>query len=383
MNKDLKIVAVKAYATSFPVAPENRLTLGVGRVVKRDAVVVKVTTAGGLIGWGESHHARAPGTIAHLINTALHSFAVGRDATDVNGIWHAIYTKQLASHGMGAGTAMAMSGIDMAIWDIRAKACGWPLYKMLGGSAKAIPAYAGGVSLGWQPPGQLIDEARPHIEAGYRALKLRLGDAPERDIERVEAVRKALGAGVDILTDANTGYNVAAARRVMPVLDAHQIGWLEEPFPAHDFWAYKQARSYGHTPLAAGENHYTRFEFNHVLAAGDITIWQPDLTKTGGITESLRIAAMASAHKIPVHPHTSMTGINMSATIHFLAAIDNGGYFEADVSKANRFRDELTSTPYQVDKSGMVYPLEAPGIGVEVDEAFLQKYPLIEGPSYV
>jgi D-galactarolactone cycloisomerase len=148
MATDLKIVEVKAYPTSFPVAPENRLTLGVGRVVKRDAVIVKVTTAGGLVGWGESHHARAPGTIAHLINTALKLLVVGRDASDVVGVWQGIYAKQLASHGMGAGTAMAMSGIDMALWDIRAKAAGWPLYKMLGGSSKAIPAYAGGVSLG-------------------------------------------------------------------------------------------------------------------------------------------------------------------------------------------------------------------------------------------
>jgi L-alanine-DL-glutamate epimerase-like enolase superfamily enzyme len=136
-------------------------------------------------------------------------------------------------------------------------------------------------------------------------------------------------------------------------------------------------------PLAAGENHYTRYEFNRMIEDGSITILQPDLSKTGGVTEALRIAAMGSAYKLPIHPHTSMTGLNMATTIHFLAAIDNGGYFEGDVSKDNKFRDELTSTPYTVDKSGNVHPLEKPGIGVEVDEGFLQKYPAIDGPSYV
>ena len=112
-----------------------------------------------------------------------------------------------------------------------------------------------------------------------------------------------------------------------------------------------------------------------MIEDGSITILQPDLSKTGGITEALRIAAMASAYKLPIHPHTSMTGINLAASIHFLAAIDNGGYFEADISKNNLFRDKLVSTPYRIDKDGNVAPLEAPGIGVEVDEGFLQAHP--------
>lgn len=380
---DLKIVDVRAWATSFPVPPENSLTLGVGRVVKRDAVVVRVSTAGGLVGWGESHHARCPGAIAHLVNTTLRGIVVGRDAADVNGVWHAIYAKQLASHGMGAATAMAMSGIDIALWDIRGKATGWPLYRLLGGSRRPVPAYAGGVSLGYQAPESLVEEARPHVAAGYRAVKLRLGDRPHLDIARVEAVRTAFGDTLDILTDANTGYDVAAARRVMPALDAARVGWLEEPFPPHDHRSYREARTFGSTPLAAGENHYTRFEFSRVIEDGSITVLQPDLTKTGGITEGLRIAAMASAYKLPINPHTSMTGLNMAATIHFLAAIDNGGYFEGDVSKGNLFRDALTSTPYTVGADGCVLPLEGPGLGLEVDERFLEKHPVIEGPSYV
>ena len=165
------------------------------------------------------------------------------------------------------------------------------------------------------------------------------------------AIRRRFGDDIAILTDANTGYSVADARRVMPAIDELGIGWLEEPFPAHEHRSYAMAKGFGRTPLAAGENHYTRFEFHRVIEDGDITILQPDLSKSGGITEVQRIAAAASMWKLPVHPHSSMTGLNHAVSIHFLASIDNGGYFEADLSVANKFRDELGSEPSQ-DRQG-------------------------------
>ena len=382
-TSDLKIVDVKSFATSFPLPPGGNVRLGIGRAVKKDAVLVKVTTAGGLVGWGESHHARAPSTIAKLVETTLKMLVVGEDAGNVQGIWQKIYIKQLASHGLGAGAAMAMSGIDMALWDIRGKATGWPLYKLLGGTARPIPAYAGGISLGFQDPASLVEEARLHVAAGYKALKLRLGDNPKDDLARVEAIRKAFGDDLVILSDANTGYTLADARAVMPGLDANKVAWLEEPFPAHDYRSYHEAKAFGRVPLAAGENHYTRFEFSRLIEERDVTILQPDLSKTGGITEFMKIAAMASAYKLPVHPHTSMTGLNMAASIHVLAALENPGYFEGDVSINNLFRDVLVSEPYRVDNDGCVRPLEGPGLGLEVDENFLLRHPVIEGPSYV
>ena len=383
MSADLRIVDVKAYPTSFPVPAENRVALGIGTAIKRDAVVVKVTTKGGLTGWGESHHGRAHTAVAKLIDTTLRQLVVGMDAADAVGVWAKIYKMQLGSHGMGAGTCLAMSGIDLALWDIRGQAAGMPLCRLLGGARKPVPAYAGGVSLGYQEPAKLVDEARKSVEAGYKAVKLRVGDTPQRDLERIRAVRKAFGDELVILTDANTGYSVADARAAMPGMDELRVGWLEEPFPAHDYRSYRMAARFGRTPLAAGENHFTRFEFNRVLEDGSISILQPDLSKTGGITEALRIAAMASAYKLPIHPHSSMTGLNHAASIHFLAAIDNGGYFEGDVSRANKFRDELCSKPYEVDRDGNVWPLEKPGLGLEINEEFLLKHPAIEGPGYV
>ena len=379
----MKITDVKAYPTSFPIPEKNRVALGIGTAIKRDAVIVKVTTDQGITGWGEAHHGRAHTAVAKLIETTLRQLIVGQDCFDSVGIWERMYRFQLASHGMGAGACLAMSGIDMAIWDAKGKALKQPLYRLLAGTRKAVPAYAGGVSLGYQPESTLVEEAKKSLDQGYKAIKLRVGDEVPKDIARMRAVRKAFGDELVILTDANIGYELEDVRRVMPAMDELGIGWLEEPFPAHDYRSYREAKSFGRTPLAAGENHYTRFEFNRVIEDGAITKLQPDLSKCGGITEALRIAALGSAWKLPIHPHSSMTGLNHAATIHFLAAIDNGGYFEGDVSKSNKFRDELVENPGNIDRDGNVWPLDKPGLGLEVNEEFLTQHPAIEGPGYV
>lgn len=357
--------------------------LGIGQAVKRDAVIVKVTTRDGLVGWGETHHARAANVTAEIVNTALREIALGLPADDVIGLWAKVYKVQLKSHGLGAAMAIALSGLDMALWDIRGKAAGWPLYRLLGGAARPVRAYAGGVSLGWQEPQSLVEEARGLLAQGYRAVKLRAGDRPARDIARIEAVRKAFGPDLEIMVDANTEYSLDDVRRVMPALGELDVAWLEEPFPPHDYRLYEEARGLGSVPLAAGENHYTRFEFAPLVEAGSIAILQPDLSKTGGLTEALRIAALGAAWKLPICPHTSMTGLNMAATIHFLASIENAGWYEGDASPGNLFRDRLVSPPTAIGQDGMVRPNDRPGLGVEVDEGFIAAHPFIPGPMYV
>lgn len=379
----MRITSVRAYPISFRVPQGSNVTLGIGRAVKRDAVLVKVETDGGLVGWGEAHHGRAPGAIARLIDTTISELALGMDPRETVGVWAKIYKMQLASHGMGAAASMALSGLDLALWDIRGKAVGWPLYRLLGGAARPTKAYAGGISLGYQPPASLAEEAQAYVAQGYRAVKLRVGDTAARDIARVEAVRQALGPDIDILVDANTGYTLDDVRRVMRSFEDARVGWLEEPFPPHDHRSYREAKALGHVPLAAGENHFTRFDFTRVLEEGTLGYVQPDLSKGGGITEILRIAAMASAYKISVNPHTSATGLNMAASIHVLCAVDNPGFFEGDVAHHNPFRDEVGGVPYSIGKDGCVLPLERPGIGLEVDEKFIAAHPLIDGPCYV
>jgi D-galactarolactone cycloisomerase len=379
----MKIAALKAYPVSYKVPEGKSVTLGIGRAVKRDAVLVRIETDEGIVGWGEAHHGRCPGAIAKLIDTTMSELVLGMDALDVAGVWARVYRMQLASHGMGAAAAMALSGLDMALWDIRGKATGWPLYRLLGGASRPIKAYAGGISLGYQSPDSLVDEAQGYVARGYKAVKLRVGDTAARDIARVEAVRKSLGSEIEILVDANTGYSLDEVRRVMPAYEALGVAWLEEPFPAHDYRDYKIAASLGRVPLAAGENHFTRFEFTRLIEDGAVRIAQPDLSKTGGVTEAMRIAAMLSAWKIGFNPHTSLTSINMAASIHALAAVDNPGYFEGDVTGYNPFRDDFGTKPYVLDKSGCVRPLEGAGLGIAVDEAFIAAHPLIDGPCYV
>jgi L-alanine-DL-glutamate epimerase-like enolase superfamily enzyme len=255
----MKIVDVVAFPTSFPLADGQRVSLGIGTAVKRDAVVVKVVTDEGIVGYGESHHGRAPGTIAHLVSTTIRDLVLGRDAFDVVGAWDAVYRRQLGSHGTGAAAAMALSGVDMALWDVRGKATGLPLHTLLGGARHPVPAYAGGVALGHQPPAELVEKVALLVEQGYRAVKLRIGDRPDADLARVLAVRESVGDGVVLLTDANTGYSLADVRAVLPELERLEVGWLEEPFPAHDHRSYATAARLSRIPLAAGENHYTRF----------------------------------------------------------------------------------------------------------------------------
>ena len=380
----MRIADLRAVPISFPVPADKSVRLGIGRSVKRDAVLVRVETEEGHVGWGEAHHGRCPGAIAKLLDTTMRELVLGLDASDVTGVWARVYKMQLASHGVGAAAAMALSGLDMALWDLRCQAAGWPLYKLLGGAAKPIKAYAGGIALGWQEPALLAEEALGHIATGYRAIKLRVGDTAAKDIARVRAVRKAVGDDIDILVDANTNYSLDDVRKVMPAFEEAAVGWLEEPFPPQDRRAYAAAALLGRTPLAAGENHFTRYEFATLIEDGHVQVMQPDLSKTGGVTESLRIAAMASAQKLTVNPHTSATAINMATTIHFLCAVDNPGYFEGDVTSLNPFRDQLADkTPYALDSNGCVTAYDGVGIGLVIDLDFIADHPLIDGPCYV
>ena len=379
----MKIIAITAIPLSFRLDQGKTVTMGIGSTTKRDTIIVRVETSEGITGYGEAHPGRSPGAVVSLIHNTLAPMLIGMKATDVIGVWKRVHRMQLSSHGVGSGASLGLSGIDMALWDIRGKAAKVPLYELLGGSKRRLPAYAGGISLGYQPKESLADEAQEYVSRGYKAIKLRLGDSAKADIERVLHVRKVLGDDIDILTDANTAYTLADVRRVLPVLADIKAGWLEEPFACNDFSSYREAAKITSlVPIAAGENHYGRFEFAQLREAGAVQIWQPDLSKCGGITEGLAIAAMASAYRIPMHTHSSATGINHAATIHFMAAIENSGYFEACVSHFNPLRD-MFGTTFDIGADGCVEPLDKPGIGLEIDESLFAKYPLIDGPGYV
>ncbi|RZI70736.1 MAG: mandelate racemase/muconate lactonizing enzyme family protein, partial [Variovorax sp.] len=328
-----KIVDITPFPLSYRLPEGKTVTLGIGSTIKRDTIIVRVRTSDGVTGYGECHPGRSPGAIVSLINNTIAPLVTGMNATDCNGVWSRVHKMQLASHGIGSGAALALSGIDMALWDIRGKQANMSLVDLIGGAPRRVKAYAGGIALGYQPAASLAEEAMGYVRQGYKAVKLRVGDGARNDIERVSAVRKALGDDVDILLDANTVYSLEDVRRVMPAYAELQVGWLEEPFACNNFAAYREAAQLNRSvPLAAGENHYTRYEFAQLLEARAVQVFQPDLSKTGGITEGLRIAALVSAWGAAVHPHSSATGLNHAACLHVLSAVDNPGYFEACVS---------------------------------------------------
>ena len=377
---DLAIERVEALACSVPL--KHAVQQGLGQAVKRDTVLVKVTTAGGLTGYGESYNGRAPLAVTATVNTTLRDLFTGMDATATVAVWDRFESRVLANHGTCAGCVCAMSGIDMALWDIKGKALGLPLYRLLGGSAAPIAAYAGGFALGYADPAALAEEALASIAAGYRAVKLRLGDTVPRDIERTTAMRAAVGDDIALLADANCRYTVDDVRAVLPALTQARAGWLEEPFPPYQDRRWRAAAEITTVPLAGGENCYTRYEFQRLVDAGCVSVVQPDLSRCGGITEGLRIAAEATAAGLPVCTHGCHTGLNMAASVHFLASIGNARYFEGDGSTDNPLRTQACSASYELGPAGTVTPLPGPGLGVDVDEDFIRAHPVTEGPAW-
>lgn len=376
----MKIVEVKGIALSFKL--ENAPRRGSGQPVKKDTVIVRVKTEDGIVGYGEAHHALAPTVVADIVNYNLAPIVVGQDAMAVEDIWQKIYVKQGQTHGPGWALFKAMSGVDIALWDARGKALKQPVYRLLGGSQKKIRAYAGGVCLGYQPPAQLLEEAQRFVERGWTALKLRLGDTVENDIERVRYVRKHLAASIDIMVDVNTRYSYLDALRALPALEECGVYWLEEPFTPDNIADYARVNARTSIPLAGGENHFTRYQARQLLETGAVDIVQPDPCKSGGITECKKIADLASAYRRSFAPHTGMSGIDGAACLHLLCAVQNALVYESDCAAFNPFRDELVSGgPVLVD--GHVQPTDEPGLGVAVDESLFDKLPGIPGPCYI
>jgi L-alanine-DL-glutamate epimerase-like enolase superfamily enzyme len=376
----MKVTELKAFPLSIKL--ENAPRRGVGQPIKKDTVIVRVRTEDGITGYGESHHGLAPTLVADLVNQNLAPLVVGADAMAVEDLWQLIYAKQGQTHGPGWALYKALSGVDMALWDARGKALKLPVYRLLGGSRKKMRAYAGGVCLGFQPPAKLLEEAQGLIARGYTAIKLRLGDSVERDVERVRHVRKALGDGVDIMVDINTRYQYLDLQRALPALEECRVFWLEEPFAPDALSDYAHFNSRSRIPFAAGENHFTRFQARQLLETGAVDIIQPDPCKAGGITECKKIADLASAFKRPFAPHTGMSAIDAAACVHLLCATSNALIYEGDCAALNPFRDELCGSTALKVVDGFIEPSDAPGLGVEVDESLFTRFPGIPGPCY-
>lgn len=374
-----RIVRIEAFPLSCPTP--GGAVFAVGRSAKRDMVLVRVETASGIVGWGEAHHAQSPSTIAAFVNDALGPLLIGQDAMATEAIWRRAWLRFVATHGPGAAAVIGLSGVDIALWDIRGKALGQPVWRLLGGERRPIPVYAGGISLGFQPVPDLLREVEGYVDRGLSFMKLRIGDSMAADMARVTAVRTAFGDAIRIAADAGTRYRSADIALIAELCEAGRLVWLEEPFTPDNLPAYRRLRDAIRTPLAAGENHFTRFELRAMIEERLIEYVQADCCKTGGVSEIMKIASMADAWGLQFAPHTSASALSTAASLAVLTAAPNGCIYEADVSPTNAFRDAL-GTIFPIT-DGMIEPTDAPGLGVEVDPAIIARHPFRKGASYV
>lgn len=377
----VKIASVRASAHSCPFeGPIVRM--GLGGNIKRDFVLVRVRADDGTEGIGEAHHGQNLTAMAEIIEKGLGSLIIGEDPFDSEGIWQKLNRQQVVTHGLGAGSVIGLSGIDNALWDLKGRLLGQPVYRLLGGSRRRTRAYAGGLSLGFQALDTLEKEVAALLAEGYTAIKMRVGDTVKKDAERVGHIRKAFGDALDIAVDAATRYSQLDLPEVIKYCEANRVYWLEEPFTPDNHIAYAELRKRTAIPIAAGENHYTRQAFRDLFEARAIVICQADPTKAGGLTELKKISDMAAAWHLHMAPHTSHSVLSAAVNAHLLSVIPNALIYEADVAKVNPFRTDLATEPFGV-VNGYIEPKDAPGFGIQVNETVLKAYPAVPGPCYI
>lgn len=374
-----EIVALAARTHTYRFAERPR-ALGLGSALRRDFVLVRIELDDGTVGYGEAFHGHAGTAVAEIVNTTMQEVVVGRHADETAAVRDETRSRFLIGAGMG-GFALALSGIDIAMWDAYGKAVGEPVWRLLRGARREFPAYAGGFTLGFSDPGVLVDELSRFVEAGYRAAKVRVGDSLARDLARVRAVRDAFGPDFAIMTDANLGLNYQIEGLARGLADVGAT-WLEEPFTPDRIDDFVALRARGLVPVAAGENLAGAERFAEWIHRGALDVVQPDASRAGGITELLRIAAIAQARGIRFAPHISHTALNHAATLHVLAAAGEGAWFEADPTAVNPFRRGAVHESVMVE-DGIARLGDEPGLGVRVDEEeLLAGYPAESGSPW-
>ena len=339
-------------------------------------IIVEVKTDEGITGIGEAGFTSMywP-SVGPILNQTLKPLVVGEDPLLIE---HLFTRMHRATHGWGRRgfQTYAVSGIEIALWDIMGKATGLPIWRLLGGFQGSIPAY-------WAPclkPAKVIArECEGAVNAGFSAIKLRVGLGLEEDVKIVAAVRKAVGDEIDLMVDANMSYDYRTAVAMAEAFLELGVQWLEEPITTHSLTQYieEHARMNEATdmPLAGGESLFTRWEFVEVLNRRAFDFVQPDAVSVGGIAETKKIAAMASAYNIPCVPHiacSSVAGIGFVANLHVIGSLDNALYVEYDAYDSP-IRDELFQEPIKAE-DGMVKMPEKPGLGLELNRKALAKY---------
>jgi L-alanine-DL-glutamate epimerase-like enolase superfamily enzyme len=350
----IRDVRADHYRIPLPVALSDSTH---GTIRDFELVTVRVREADGAEGLGYTYTVGTGGAAVHaLIARDLVPLLTGRDPGRIEALWQAMWWA-LHYGGRGGLASLAMSAVDIALWDLRARRQGMPLWRLLGGFDPRVPCYAGGIDLDFSLDA-LLKQTDDNLARGFRAIKMKVGrPSLHEDVERVRAMRAHLGATFPLMVDANMRWSVDEAIRAARALRDLDPVWLEEPTIPDDVPGHTRIVREGGVPVAAGENLHTLYEFRQLIAAGGVSFPEPDVTNCGGVTVFMKVCHVAEAFNLPVTSHGAH-----DLTVHLLAAAPNRSYLEAHGFGLDRFIAE----PLRIE-AGMALAPDRPGHGVELD----------------
>ncbi len=381
----MKITNVEAIALSvtwekmfggMDKVPEHLLRPAANQVdtprLGQAATIVRIRTDNGLEGIGEAHGMLAPEVTATIIARVFRPYLLGRNPLDTGVIWDVLYRAHRGSGHTRGYALLALSGVDMALWDIKGKYLDQPVYQLLGGAYRLkIPVYASPVPF-FSEPEQSAEAALAFQAQGFMAIKLKVGRDVSRDVAHLAAVRKAVGPGTKIMLDVNSGYDARTALMLAQQARVYNPYWLEEPVPPEDVEGLAFVRARAEMPVAAGESEHSRFGVRDLLERNAVDVVQPNIARSGGITECQRIGELAQLHNLPVAPHGVGSAVAIAAALHWLAATPNLLIYEYN-RLLNPIREEILRTPLVYKDSFMEVP-QGPGLGIELDPATVERY---------
>jgi len=371
----MKITGIQAYALRG-LLKDGGFGWSLRVTDRRESAVCVVETDAGLQGVGEALFIGPAKLVAHVIAELYAPMLLGRDPLETSVLWDQMYN--LSRDGGQKGLPIsAMSAIDIALWDLKGKALGVPVYTLLGGAyRRRARVYATGL---YEPQGvpdvqaALVAEARGYQAAGFPGMKLKVGYGVERDAALVRAIRRAIGDDLFLMLDANHAYSAPEALRLARALEAERIYWFEEPVPPEDLDGYAELRRSSPILIAGGECEYTRYGFRELINRRAVDILQPDLGAAGGFSELQKIVAMASAANLPVMPHVWGTNVGLAAALQLFAALPHfperrfpaEPFFELDQSP-HPFRSRTTLEQFPMGDGYVEIP-DRPGLGITLD----------------
>ncbi|MCB1970000.1 MAG: mandelate racemase/muconate lactonizing enzyme family protein [Geminicoccaceae bacterium] len=330
-----------------------------GDITHFEIVTVRLVDTDGVEGMGYSYTVGVAGLAAHvLVDRYARDHLIGADPDRIEWIWNRLWWA-LHYGGRGGTVSLAISAIDIALWDMKARRHGLPLWRLLGGHDRHVPCYAGGIDLQFTLD-QLLAQTDSNVhERGFRAIKMKVGrDRQSEDIERVAAMRAHLGPDFPLMVDANMRWSVDEAIRAARSLQPFNLTWLEEPTIPDDVGGHARIVREGGLPVAAGENLHTLHEFQQYLVAGGLTFAEPDVTNCGGITTFMKVGHLAEAFNLPVTSHGAH-----DLTVHLLAALPNRSYLEVHGFGLERY----IAHPLVIENGMAVAPDDRAGHGIEFD----------------